>query len=408
LDETGKPVRIVGTVQDVTDRRRLEEQFRHSQKMEAIGQLAAGVAHDFNNLLTVIQGNASLQLESECVSEECASQAKQVVEAAERAAGLTRQLLLFSRRQIMEPTLLDLNVTVGNMTKMLQRILGEDIALQSEFAPGLPCIFGDASMIEQVILNLAVNAREAMQDGGRLVITTAPVTVSEDHRQQNPDASLGSCICLSVCDTGCGIAPEFLPHIFEPFFTTKEVGKGTGLGLATVYGIVKQHHGWIELDTEVKVGTTFRIFLPAVEGAQAEKRTIPDDIPLPEGQETILVVEDEAAVRLLVNNLLQRCGYTVLLAESGVAALEVWKKEKDRIQLLLTDMIMPDGMTGRELAARLRGERPDLKVIYTSGYSSVVVGKGLALVEGFSFVQKPYPPIRLAQTIRNCLDQSRP
>jgi hypothetical protein len=405
LNEEGKPVRLIGTVQDVTDRRRLEEQLRHSQKMEAIGQLAAGVAHDFNNILTVIQGNALLQLETVGVTEECAARARQVVEAAERASSLTRQLLLFSRNQVMQPDHLDLNEVVGSMTKMLQRILGEDLALHSIYAPNLPSILGDAGMIEQVVLNLAVNSRDAMQAGGQLHISTSLVVVGKHDRQQNPDSSPGPHVCLSVRDTGCGITPEHLLHIYEPFFTTKEVGKGTGLGLATVYGIVKQHRGWIDVDSKVNAGTTFRIYLPAVEGARAKTRTTPSQSQLPGGQETILVVEDEAALRLLVSNVLQRCGYTVLLAESGVAALEVWKSRKDRVQLLLTDMIMPDGMTGRELADTLRAENPQLKVIYTSGYSPDAVARGLTLVEGVTFLQKPYPPLRLAQTIRNCLDQ---
>lgn len=396
---------VVVNSRDITDRRRLEEQLRQSQKMEAIGQLAAGVAHDFNNLLTIIQGNASLMLGAPGLSGEDASAIRQVIEAAERAAGLTRQLLMFSRKQIMRLASLDLNEVVGNMTKMLQRILGEDISLRSEYSPNLPLIQADAGMLEQVLLNLAVNARDAMPAGGQLVVKTSVVTWGVQDLEQHPGASAGPHICLSVADTGCGITPENLPRIFDPFFTTKEVGKGTGLGLATVYGIVKQHHGWIEVTSEVAKGTAFQIYLPAVEGTSASRRVEGELRDLPRGTEVILVVEDESAVRQLVNNLLQRCGYAVLLAPSGVVALEVWKEHKNRIALLLTDMVMPDGISGLELASRLQADQPSLKTIYSSGYSATVGSKGPKLVEGVNFLQKPYSAHQLAKTVRACLDR---
>ena len=404
-DSAGKVINYVAVNRDVTQEVALEEQLRQSQKMESIGQLAGGVAHDFNNILVVIQGNASLLLEAENLPEADADLAKQIINAAERAAGLTRQLLVFGRKQVMQPDHLDLNQVVGNMTKMLQRILGEDVALRSDYSPTLPAVFADAGMIEQVLLNLAVNARDAMPDGGRLMIATASKTSGPEYAQPNPAAAPGQCVCLSVTDTGCGIAPENLSRIFEPFFTTKGIGKGTGLGLATVYAIVKQHRGWIEVDSQVDKGTTFRIYLPAAKDANAKQKTAAVTHELPKGDEVILVVEDEQAVRLLVGNLLQRCGYTALLAVSGIEALNLWGQHKDEIQLLLTDMVLPDGMMGRELAEQLKGEKPKLKVVYTSGYSASVVGKGPALVEGVNFLQKPYHPHKLAQTVRDCLDQ---
>ena len=404
-DSAGRIINYVAVKRDVTQEVALEEQLRQVQKMESIGQLAGGVAHDFNNLLVVIQGNASLLLEAKNLSETDADLAKQISNAAERAAGLTRQLLVFSRKQVMQPDHLNLNQVVGDMTRMLQRILGEDIALRSDYSPNLPLVFADAGMIEQVFLNLAVNARDAMPRGGRLMITTASKTVDQEYPRQNPAAEPGDFVCLSVTDTGCGIAPNNLSRIFEPFFTTKEAGKGTGLGLATVYAIVRQHHGWIEVDSRVNEGTTFRIYLPAAKDTNAKHRATAVIPALPRGHEVILVVEDEQAVRLLVGNLLQRCGYTVWLAVSGVEALNHWEQHKDKIQLLLTDMVLPDGMMGRELAEKLQGEKPHLKVVYTSGYSASVVGKGPALVEGVNFLQKPYHPQKLAQTVRDCLDQ---
>jgi CheY-like chemotaxis protein len=304
----------------------------------------------------------------------------------------------------MQLTDLNLNDAVKQMTKMLQRILGEDIALQSNYGPDLPPIHADAGMVEQVLLNLVVNARDAMPEGGRLTIFTGVETVDEKYAQQNPNAKTGLHVRLTVTDTGCGIAPEVLPRIFEPFFTTKEVGKGTGLGLATVYGIIQQHHGWITVASEIKKGTTFRIYFPALAGAIVSKKSPPIISQFARGTETILMVEDEPPVRLLVNNLLQRCGYNVLQAESGVAALKVWQAHKNEIQLLLTDIIMPDNMTGLELAAQLQADKPGLKIIYTSGYSGEVAGKGVALTEGINFLKKPYQPEKLARILRKNLD----
>ena len=404
VDSAGRIVNYVAVKRDVTQEVALETQLRQAQKMEAIGQLAGGVAHDFNNILTVIQGHASLLLNPQLKPSERADCSHQIVRTAERAAGLIRQLLLFSRKQVMQPVNLNLNDVVGGMTKMLKRILGEDIALRSDLAPTLPPVFGDAGMLEQVLLNLAVNSRDAMPAGGRLTIATGMELLEERQAEQNPDALPGLHVWLAVTDTGCGIAPEILQHIFEPFFTTKDIGKGTGLGLATAYGIVRQHRGWIGVTSEINKGTTFRICLPASAGERAEDKGAPLQLQLPRGSETVLLVEDDVPVRLLVGNLLQRCGYTVLQAESGLAALDIWREHCKGIHLLLTDMVMPDGMTGRELAERLQAEKPELKVIFTSGYNADA-GKGPPLIEGVNFLQKPYPSGRLAQTVRNRLDR---
>ncbi len=389
----------ISNLRNRSERNQLEEQLRQSQKMEAIGQLAGGVAHDFNNMLTVIQGSASLLLNPELDPKEWPACSRQIIQAAERAAGLTRQLLIFSRKQVLQPADVDLNEVVVNMTKMLRRILGEDIVLHTRYAPQPVFIHADVGMIEQVLMNLLVNARDAMPSGGQLRISTDPWNLTEAQVEKNPDALTGPHICLTVSDSGCGISKENLPHIFEPFFTTKEVGKGTGLGLATVYSIVQQHRGWITVASEINKGTTFKIYLPAVKGGRMAKEPAPQK--LLRGSGTILVVEDELAVRTLVCHLLQRCGYTVLQAESGVAALKIWQERQGKIQLLLTDIIMPDGMNGYELAQQLQAAKPELKVVYTSGYSGEVVGKGLELKEGVNFLQKPYVPEKLLQILHD-------
>jgi two-component system, cell cycle sensor histidine kinase and response regulator CckA len=403
-DAAGEIINYVAVKHDVTQEVALETQLRQAQKMEAIGQLAGGVAHDFNNILTVIHGNAALQLAPGQDPVERGDCTQQIIQAAERGANLTRQLLLFSRKQVLQPANLDLNEVVAGMIKMLKRILGEDITLCSELAPALPFLYADAGMIEQVLLNLAVNSRDAMHAGGRLTIATGTQTLDEEQARQNPEAAAGRFVYLDVTDIGTGIPPEVLPRIFEPFFTTKEAGKGTGLGLATVHGIVKQHHGWVTVQSEVGKGTAFRIYLPAIKEGQAKKEKDTDLIRLPGGTETILLVEDETSVRLLMGNVLQRCGYTVLRAESGVAALKLWKECNQPVHLLLTDLVMPDGMSGFDLASRLQAEKPELKIVFTSGYSAGA-GKGPPLIEGENFLQKPYSPQKLARVVRNCLDQ---
>src|SRR6266496_622246 len=373
--------------------------------MEAIGQLAAGVAHDFNNILAVIQGHTDMVLSGMVEGKEAEESLKQVGAAAKRAANLTRQLLAFSRKQQMQAQDLNLNDVVKGMTQMLTRLLGAPIALEFKAAPELPAVNGDFGMMEQILLNLAVNASDAMLRDGRLTITTAVRKIAETEIQRNPEARAGWFVCLSVADSGTGIAPEILPRIFEPFFTTKEAGKGTGLGLATVYGIVKQHQGWIEVESQVGRGTTFNVFLPA--NSQTVASSTPLVAPTAErGRgETILIAEDDPAVRRLAARILRSLGYEVLDAGSGVEAIAVWEQHGKKVDLLLTDLVMPDGLTGRELAKQMTTRGAVLKVIYTSGYSSEIKETAFIFREGTNFLQKPYPPAKLAETIRGCLDQ---
>ncbi len=389
---------------DVTEVVSLESQFRHAQKLESIGQLAAGVAHDFNNILTVIQGYSDLLL-SRCKGEAAfAGPLKQISDATRRASALTRQLLTFSRKQVIQTRTLALNTVLGNLSSILSRLLGEDIALETEFTEGLPSIQADAGMIEQVVMNLAVNARDAMPKGGQLRLTTKLVQVDFAHVQRQVSARQGAFVCLAVTDTGCGMNQETLNRIFEPFFSTKEVGKGTGLGLATVYGIIKQHQGWIEVESEPGKGTTFTIFLPAVAlQAESPAETTFRKRAVPGGSETILLVEDENELRELVREILTGYSYRVISASNGVEALKIWDQHDGAVDLLLTDLVMPEGINGRELATRLRERKPDLKVIYTSGYTAGVVGGEAGCGDGL-FLQKPYRPPALAELVRQCLD----
>ncbi|HWQ92093.1 MAG TPA: PAS domain S-box protein, partial [Clostridia bacterium] len=403
IEYDGQPAVLVH-IRDMSAHRRLEDQLRQSQKMEAIGQLAGGVAHDFNNILTVIHGHGSLLLCAANLTGPPARSAQQIVQAAERAAALTRQLLAFSRRQIMQARRLDMNEVVTNMSRMLGRILGEDISVRLHYHSQPAVILGDSGMMEQVLLNLAVNARDAMPQGG---VLTIKLTLT-DHLSANtslyPGAKPGSYVCLTVTDTGCGIPAANLTRVFEPFFTTKQAGKGTGLGLATVYGIVRQHQGWVDVQSEVDHGSTFRVYLPAMSHAPSANQDCPAENPVVGGKETILVVEDEDSVRELVCQLLKRHGYHILQASSGVKALELWKECREKVDLLLTDLVMPDRVNGRELAEQLWSDRPGLKVLFTSGYSAEVVGKDFVLQQGLNYLQKPYKPERLARAVRESLD----
>jgi PAS domain S-box-containing protein len=402
-DSTSPPA--IGMIEDITEQRKLEDQFRQSQKMEAFGQLAGGVAHDFNNILAVIQLQAGLLTSGRNLSPEELNFAEAIGKAAERGANLTRQLLLFSRKQTLQPRNLQLKELVANITRMLERTLGEHVQLQFKFSEEPLCIYADPGMIDQILLNLTVNARDAMPKGGEIVIETSAAEFDEASAKQTPQARAGRFVCLSVSDSGCGIPPEVMPRIFEPFFTTKEVGKGTGLGLATVFGIVQQHGGWINVYSEVGRGTTFRIYLPRLLAGTMDTKLLPRSRgPIRGGTETILMVEDEPALRASAVTTLFRLGYRVLEASSGNEALKVWKQHRDEIRLLLTDLVMPGGMTGRELAAQLLEQNPKLNVVYSSGYSAEIVGKDFSPKENVNFLSKPYEAERLAQTIRNSLD----
>jgi signal transduction histidine kinase len=393
---------------DTSEHKQLEEQLRQAQKMEAIGHLAAGVAHDFNNMLAVIHGNAEMALmfadQPGTAARDCF---KQVIAASERAANLTRQLLAFGRKQAMNPQPLNLNEVIGNLTKMLNRVIGENISLQCTYATRLPVVQADVGMMEQVLLNLVVNARDAMPQGGQLLIKTEHLNLDEAYAKGHPEARAGEFIGMSVSDTGTGIAPEYLPRIFEPFYTTKEVGKGTGLGLATVYGIVKQHQGWTEVATQPGAGTTFRILLPAIPAPVTEVMSPPVAPVLRGGTESILLVEDDTAVRLVTRRILEAFDYQVVEATSGRAAMEIWRSRAMKIDLLLTDIVMPDGVTGRELAEALFVERPALKVIFMSGYGMEMVGERTEFIQRTKslFLQKPFSSRLLIQTVRKCLDE---
>ena len=388
--------------EDVTEARNLEAQLRQAQKMDSIGQLAAGVAHDFNNILTVIQGHSSLMLEHAGLDPQVEQSIRQVSIAAERATSLTRQLLMFSRKQIMQPQLLDLNDVISNVTKMLRSILGEQITLKRELYSDLPAVHADPGMMEQILVNLAVNARDAIGSSGTVTVKTMVVETDDAYVQNLSTARLGTFACISVTDTGHGMDGETISHIFEPFFTTKEVGRGTGLGLATIYGIVKQHQGWIEVDSEVGRGSTFRVFFPV--STKAPARLDPHHRnEVPGGSETILVVEDESSLRELVQEILTKKGYRVYDAPNGVVALDIWKQRRNEIDLLLTDMMMPEGVSGKELADLALEEKKDLKILFTSGYSLEVVNPGFTDGAGCRFLQKPYHPETLAQAVRDCL-----
>ena len=402
----GEISHFIAVKQDITKRKQRKEQLHQARKMEAIGQLAGGIAHDFNNLLTVIHGNVQLVLMDENqLKEETRHCLKQIINATESAADLTRQLLAFGRKQAVQFQLLNLNLIIGNFTKMLKRVIGEHIALRCRCAEALPFVNADIGMIEQILLNLIVNARDAMPQGGSIVITSEAVSINASQAETHPEAQTGEFVCIAVSDTGTGIYPEYLPRIFEPFFTTKEAGKGTGFGLATVYGIVKQHRGWIEVSSQVGKGTTFKVFLPASASAAAKKST-PQMKAIPVGRhEKILLVEDDADVRMVTRGFLEGSGYQILEASNGLEALNVWKTNASQIDLLLTDFIMPGGLNGWELADRLRGERPSLKVILMSGYNSDLPGK----IQPHSHIlPKPFSLESLTETVRNCLDMAHP
>jgi two-component system cell cycle sensor histidine kinase/response regulator CckA len=406
-DAAGAVRRIAGVAEDITARRHLEDQVRQSQKMEAVGQLAGGIAHDFNNLLAVIEMQASLLLDDEQMDAQVRGGIEHIMGASRRAADLTRQLLTFSRRQVKQDANIDLGQVLRPMAGLLRRVLGERIVLEEWMAAALPRIKADPGMMEQVLMNLAVNARDAMPRGGRLSIELGEVAFEESDLPAHPRATPGRYLCLAVGDTGCGISEADAAHIFEPFFTTKEVGKGTGLGLAIVFGVVEQHHGWIEVDSEVGRGSTFRVYLPALPLSAVAAGAGPSGPSASNaGHEAILLVEDDAAVRAVTMLALQRQGYHVVAAESGVAALAVWNAMTSLPDLLLTDLVMPGTVSGCALAKELVARRPALKVICTSGYCAEVAQGDTPLDPGWAFLQKPYPMGELTSVVRRCLDRT--
>ena len=404
-DADGRALRMVGAMIDLSERVKLEEQVIRAQRMQAIGQLAGGVAHDFNNILTVIECNAFLSQRDNSDAHR-REHLGEILHAVERAASLTRQLLLVSRKQPMRRMPVSLHDVVGGMSQMLRRLIGEHIELQVVTSdPSLPPTLADASMIEQVVLNLAVNARDAMIRGGVLRIETRGAKLDKPRRLFGTELPAGRYATLRVEDSGSGIDPDVLPKIFEAFFTTKEVGKGTGLGLSTVFGIVRQHQGAIDVQSAVGRGTSFVVYLPATQGKSEVAQPLAQTSAVPTGSETILVVEDEPVVRSGVVALLQQFGYTVLEAPSASSALDIWNQHRDTIALVVTDLMMPGGLSGRDLAERLRNERPELPIIYSSGYSDHFADQGEPLVEGENFLAKPYAPAKLAQLVRMRLDQ---
>src|SRR6267143_1512385 len=388
---------------DVSAQRQLEEQLRQSQKMEAVGQLAGGIAHDFNNLLTAILGSTQLLLHNTPAGDPRREDAEEIRHAGLRAAELTRQLLAFSRRQVLAPKVLDLNAVVANMDRMLRRLLGEDVELATSLEPAAGAVNADPGQLEQVLLNLAVNARDAMPGGGRLSIGTTRFTLHEEHVERRHRMPAGDYVCLVVADTGVGMDETTQAHLFEPFFTTKAVGKGTGLGLATVYGIVKQSGGYIWVYSEPGHGTTVKIYLPRVPGVAEAPVPVTEPKPVRGGDETVLLVEDAAPVRTLARRSLEARGYRVLEAPDGPSALALSASHGGGLDILVTDVVMP-GMSGRELAERLAPQRPSMKVLYTSGYTDDTMVRQGVLTAGVAFLQKPFVPDTLARKVRDVLD----
>ena len=392
-------------VEDITENLKIEAQLRQAQKMEVIGRMAAGIAHEFNNLLTVIQGDVGLLQSAGPGKIDSHALLEQIMQASQRAATFTRQLLAFSRKQVLQPRVLNFSELVSRMKKMLGRLIGEKFEVQVRCANDALSVCADEGGLEQILMNLVLNARDAMPEGGPIEISAELVALDENAVTANSEARAGKFVCLRVTDHGSGIMPEVLARIFDPFFTTKDVGKGTGLGLSTIHGIVQQHEGWVEVVSEVGKGSTFKVFLPACDMAPV-RPILAEKAPAPEcGKgETVLVVEDETAVRELACLALRKCGYHVLDADNGPAAIEAWKKSLAQVDLLLTDMVMPSGMSGGELARDLVTRNPKLKIIYTSGYSPEILKQDSLLTQGINFLPKPYDLPSLLKAVRLCLD----
>ena len=402
-DGSGRVVGTLSSGEDITERKQLEQQLRKAQKMEAIGQLAGGIAHDFNNLLSVIIGYSEILLGRTGLDAKMHGQCEEIKRAGNRAASLTRQLLAFSRQQVLTPTVLNLNAVVVETEKMLGRLIGEEIELRTALDPTLGSVKVDPGQVEQIIMNLAVNARDAMPGGGKLVIETSNTDLDEKYAIHHPPFIAGRYVLLAVTDTGIGMDEETKTHIFEPFFTTKEIGKGTGLGLSTVYGVVKQSGGYIWVYSELGHGSVFKIYLPRVDQPVQQSRPSELAPEINRGTETVLLVEDEESVRTLTRSLLEEGGYTVLEASSGIHALEVAGRHSGPIHLLLTDVVMP-GMSGRELSQKMIANYPAVKVIYTSGYTGSFSSHEHLFDPGAILIQKPFSRTSLLRQVHDALD----
>jgi len=393
-------------VEDVTERRALEKQLHQVRKFEAIGQLAGGIAHDFNNVIGAMMGWAELGSEQAPADSRLSEYFKKIRTQAGRAAGLTRQLLAFARRQILEPQDIQLNTVVTDVLSLLEKVIGKDVEIRTSLAAELSAVRADSSQIEQVLMNLCLNARDAMPSGGCLIIETRNTNLDEDACRRTPGLSPGRHSELIVSDDGIGMDAKTREHIFEPFFTTKEPGKGTGLGLATVFGIIRQHGGFVAVDSELNRGTTFRIYLPAVKSAGvnlAQPNFKPEEASFRGGKETLLVADDHEGIREMVRTALEGCGYRVLLAVNGEEAIRIFEEHSSEIGLVVLDMVMPR-IGGLEAAKRMKQIRPDLPVIFTTGYSSDNEALTKVIAAGGAVVEKPFDPKKLARRVRECLD----
>lgn len=397
-DDDGQPVVVVAVLNDITLHKQLEAQLRQSQKMEAIGQLAGGVAHDFNNLLTVIEGYIDLLKSKLNGNTSVDSYIKQMKKATERAVSLTRQLLTFSRRQVVQPKIIDVNKTIKELSKMLNRLIGEHIELITNLNHNVWKIKIDPNQFEQVLLNLIVNARDAMPKGGELIIETEQIKLDKNYQRFHPDVKPGDYVLIKVTDTGVGMSEEVQQRIFEPFFTTKGKGKGTGLGLATVYGIIKQNNGHIAVQSELEKGTTFSVYLPAIKAKSYQEENHVANTHLRGSGQQILVVEDEYLVRELICDTLRNLGYKVLEAANGEQALKVFEQHADEIDLVLTDLIMP-GINGKKLADRLKREKPDVRLLFMTGYDDNAISKQGMVAEDIDYISKPFSPAKLAKKL---------